>query len=243
MRARSFSHAGITVSDFNKAVQFYWDVFGCPLVGVADTPSERVRAFFGVDHPQPSCKIGWIRVPGGGVLEIFEFRPHQPPRLVPWNGVGLTASETANTITSGFRAGMRQPRHIVLNEHEHDSNGITSTPDAPFGHIDEPDPSDVDEFWDTRELLAHIRTSARARMTSPWAVLACVLARVVTATPHGIVLPPIVGGVASLNTFVGLVGATQTRRTVGDHDDTAPRGRERQARNEGTTAIVARPAP
>jgi hypothetical protein len=38
VRARSFSHAGITVSDFNKAVNFYWDVFGCPLVGVADTP-------------------------------------------------------------------------------------------------------------------------------------------------------------------------------------------------------------
>ena len=48
MRARSFSHVGITVSDFNKAVQFYWNVFGCPLVGVADTPPERVRSFFGV---------------------------------------------------------------------------------------------------------------------------------------------------------------------------------------------------
>ena len=38
VRARSFSHVGITVSDFNRAVRFYWDVFGCPLVGVADTP-------------------------------------------------------------------------------------------------------------------------------------------------------------------------------------------------------------
>ena len=49
MRARSFSHVGITVSDFNRAVRFYWEVFGCPLVGVADTPPERVRSFFGVD--------------------------------------------------------------------------------------------------------------------------------------------------------------------------------------------------
>jgi catechol 2,3-dioxygenase-like lactoylglutathione lyase family enzyme len=62
MKARTFSHVGITVSDFNKAVRFYWDVFGCPLVGVADSPSDRVRTFFGVDAPQPSCKIGWIRV-------------------------------------------------------------------------------------------------------------------------------------------------------------------------------------
>jgi catechol 2,3-dioxygenase-like lactoylglutathione lyase family enzyme len=90
VRARSFSHAGITVSDFNKAVRFYWDVFRCPLVGVADTPPERVRTFFGVDAPAPSCKIGWIRVPGGAVLEIFEFRPHLPPASIPWNRVGLT---------------------------------------------------------------------------------------------------------------------------------------------------------
>jgi len=90
VRARSFSHVGITVSDFNRAVRFYWEVFGCPLVGVADTPPERVRAFFGVDGEAPSCKIGWIRVPGGGVLEIFAFDPQLPPRTVPWNGVGLT---------------------------------------------------------------------------------------------------------------------------------------------------------
>lgn len=90
MRARSFSHAGITVSDFNKAVKFYADVFGCPLVGVADTPPERVRTFFGVDAAQPSCKIGWIRVPGGGVLEIFEFKPNQPAAAIPWNRMGLT---------------------------------------------------------------------------------------------------------------------------------------------------------
>ena len=90
MKARSFSHVGITVSDFNKAVRFYWDVFRCPLVGVADTPPDRVRSFFGVDAPQPTCKIGWVRAPGGAVLEIFEFRPQQPPVSVPWSRVGLT---------------------------------------------------------------------------------------------------------------------------------------------------------
>ena len=90
MRTRSFSHCGITVSDFNKAVQFYWDVFRCPLVGVANIPSDRVRSFFGVKSELPTCKIGWIRVPGGTVLEIFEFQPQQPLTLTPWNRVGLT---------------------------------------------------------------------------------------------------------------------------------------------------------
>lgn len=95
MKARSFSHCGITVSSFNRAAQFYWDVFGCPLVGVADTPPDRVRTFFGVGDrgsgmPAPTCKIGWIRVPGGAVIEIFEFQPQLPPDTVPWNRVGLT---------------------------------------------------------------------------------------------------------------------------------------------------------
>ena len=90
MKARSFSHCGITVSSFERAVQFYWDVFGCPLVGVADTPPDRVRLFFGVQDEQPRCKIGWIRVPGGAVLEIFEFQPQLPPVGVRWNQVGLT---------------------------------------------------------------------------------------------------------------------------------------------------------
>ena len=98
MKVRSFSHCGITVSNFNRAVKFYWEVFGCPLVGVADTPSDRVRSFFQVPADPspplgasaPACKIGWIRVPGGGVLEIFEFQPQQPPIPIPWNRVGLT---------------------------------------------------------------------------------------------------------------------------------------------------------
>ena len=38
----------------------------------------------------PSCKIGWIRVPGGGVLEIFAFQPQRPPVEGLWNRIGLT---------------------------------------------------------------------------------------------------------------------------------------------------------
>ena len=59
MKARSFSHTGITVSDFNRAVRFWWDVFGCPLVGVADTPEDRVRGFFGSTCPaRPARSAG-----------------------------------------------------------------------------------------------------------------------------------------------------------------------------------------
>ncbi len=90
MRVQSFSHVGITVSDFNKFVQLYWEVFGCPLVGVADTPPDRVRSFFGVNDAMPRCRIGWVRVPGGAILEIFEFQPQLAPEAGPWNRVGQT---------------------------------------------------------------------------------------------------------------------------------------------------------
>lgn len=92
MKVRSFSHVGVTVADFSRFVQFYWETFGCPLVGVSETPPERVRQFFrvGQEHPAPSCRIGWIRVPGGATIEIFEFQPQLPPEALPWNRVGLT---------------------------------------------------------------------------------------------------------------------------------------------------------
>src|SRR4051812_27389524 len=89
MRARSFSHVGLTVSDFKRSVKFYADVFGCPLVGVSDAPPDRVRTFFGVAAPAPQCKIGWIRVPGGGILEIFGFDPKLPAGSIVWNRIGL----------------------------------------------------------------------------------------------------------------------------------------------------------
>jgi len=68
------------------------------------------------------------------------------------------------------------------------------------------DSDTANTFWSARPVLTHIHDFARARRASPWAVLGVVLARVIVAVPPHIVLPPLVGGVASLNTFAGLVG-------------------------------------
>ncbi len=77
---------------------------------------------------------------------------------------------------------------------------------------DEPAPTTAAEvdpfagFWGSRESLQHLHDSARARRTSPWAVLGVTLVRVITSVRPFVVLPPLVGSVASLNLFVALVG-------------------------------------
>jgi len=65
---------------------------------------------------------------------------------------------------------------------------------------------ELDDFWSARPELAAVHGWARARMAAPTAVLAVVLARVIAATPPFVVLPPIIGGEASLNLFFALVG-------------------------------------
>lgn len=85
----------------------------------------------------------------------------------------------------------------------------TALPDLPAVTVLEvPDLTHTEEsaFWSSRDLLTHIHTFARARMVAPWAVLGVTLARIITATPHQVCLPPIIGSKASLNYFVGLVG-------------------------------------
>ncbi|GIJ75996.1 hypothetical protein SAMN05443287_106197 [Micromonospora phaseoli] len=69
-----------------------------------------------------------------------------------------------------------------------------------------PVPLTDDEFWTARPELDRIRTFARARRVSPWAVFGVVLTRVVGEVPSYVVVPPLVGKAVSLNLFVGLVG-------------------------------------
>lgn len=62
-----------------------------------------------------------------------------------------------------------------------------------------------DGFWDSRESLNIIYKAALSRMAPPWGVLAVVAARSLCLVPPHIKLPPIIGGVGSLNSFFGLV--------------------------------------
>jgi hypothetical protein len=61
-------------------------------------------------------------------------------------------------------------------------------------------------FWKSRPVLEHVHTFARARIVAPWALLGCVLARVLVTVSPQVQLPPLTGGRASLNLFVALSG-------------------------------------
>lgn len=60
-------------------------------------------------------------------------------------------------------------------------------------------------FWESLPILQQIQQHARSRLVSPWAVLGVVLTRIVATVAPEVVLPPIIGGPASLNLFVALV--------------------------------------
>lgn len=98
-------------------------------------------------------------------------------------------NSTRASIGSGLRAGRKNPRAVP-------------PPSAPG-----PSASvDVESFWELTGTLRHVRDFAHAQLVGPWAVLGVALARVVATIPPTVQLPPWVGGNASLNLFVALVG-------------------------------------
>lgn len=118
---------------------------------------------------------------------------------------GLEPGETATSLRSGLKAGIEQPRHLTLAPDPTPNVTYVDQLD-PTDDVDAPTSSDLDQFWHANKWLTHVHDSAKARRCSPFAVLGVVLARVATIAPPAVVLPPIVGGQASLNLFVGLVG-------------------------------------
>lgn len=92
------------------------------------------------------------------------------------------------------------PEEVYWDDMEEPPDGETSvTPE-------EREAVEPDEFWKSRPILGHLHDFARARRVGPWAVFGTALARVVAATPPMLQIPPTIGGYASLNLFVGLVG-------------------------------------
>jgi catechol 2,3-dioxygenase-like lactoylglutathione lyase family enzyme len=151
MRVHSFSHVAITVADFNRTIRFYDDVFGAPVVGVnCDHDPQRLRTFFGVRADAPELKIGWIRVPGGATIEVFEFRPTDPGADVVWTRPGLTH------LSFNVRNTARWHDHLVSLGVE-----VVSPPErSPKGHtfffVKDPD-GNLIELIDNRHMRAILK--------------------------------------------------------------------------------------
>lgn len=84
------------------------------------------------------------------------------------------------------------------------SGGLPGRELVPISEVGQPET--VRDFWQQRDVLMRIRWFARERRVAPWAVLGAVLGQASCRIGPHVVLPAIVGGVASLNLLVGLVG-------------------------------------
>ncbi len=132
---------------------------------------------------------------------------------------GLEPKEIHDTTRDGLAWGMERPRALPeavdggLGEREWLAelgarDGVSVAPEVtqPPETAKAVESTEINDFWLTRPELTLIRQAAQARRVSPFAVLGVVFARMLTITPHAITIPPLIGGHASLNLFVGLVG-------------------------------------
>lgn len=72
-----FGHTGVTVSDFNAAVQFYDRVFGMKLMNYLEISGDDLAPVERLYHCEGLrlVKLGFLSSKSGNVLEIFEFDP------------------------------------------------------------------------------------------------------------------------------------------------------------------------
>lgn len=106
---------------------------------------------------------------------------------------GLPDSEIEKTgFRSGIETGKRNGYALILPQRA----DIPEVTVLDVGH----------KFWDARPELRHIHDFALSKRVSPWAMLGVVMVRLLATVEPEIVLPDLVGDVASLNLFVGLVG-------------------------------------
>lgn len=90
-RVHGILHAGVTVSNFEDAVSWWSDLFGFRLVSeqtISGEDAERLAGLYGASGL--TIRLGFLRSPGGDVLEIFTFDPPIEPRRTDWRRPGYT---------------------------------------------------------------------------------------------------------------------------------------------------------
>jgi len=73
---------------------------------------------------------------------------------------------------------------------------------------------DLEDVFSATPVLRHIRQAAHARIVSAPALLGYVMARVLAEVPPSVTLPPVIGGEASLNLGVAVVGRSGSGKSA-----------------------------
>jgi hypothetical protein len=144
--------------------------------------------------------------------ELPTDRALSPGQLYAWMNHGGDLRAAANTIRSAMMPQRARPAAPVAPTTplggppaNQTPPARTDTPPAPASTGTGLLPIET-TFWQERSYLSDIRWLARQRRVSPWAMLGSVLALASCRVGPHVVLPRIVGGLASLNMLVGLVG-------------------------------------
>jgi len=91
MKAHSICHAGLTVKSFEAAVRWYHETFGFLLISEDILEPEATKALFPLYKVEGArVRMGFLRAPGGAILEIFEFSPKAPFKDAVWHMPGYT---------------------------------------------------------------------------------------------------------------------------------------------------------
>jgi len=67
---KSFGHAGLSVSDMGRSLEFYRDYLGMKVLMELDIQDDRIARVVGI--PGAKCKIAHLQL-GEAVLELFEY--------------------------------------------------------------------------------------------------------------------------------------------------------------------------
>ncbi|SHK24266.1 VOC family protein [Paramaledivibacter caminithermalis] len=91
MKIRSVSHVGLTVSDFEKSVKWYYEMFGFKLISEKIINKEQAEELYELYRlKNTAVRLGFLRSPKGGIIEIFEFSSCLPSKHPVWNRPGPT---------------------------------------------------------------------------------------------------------------------------------------------------------
>lgn len=160
-----------------------------------------------------ACLFEPAIVPSANGVEVEPIEPEQPSVPEPASG-GL--HPLAETRLAQLRKDIQSVHQGLTSRGVHDLKPLLQLADALLVGddrraqvvLDEGIPDGAsssgwlnlpDEFWSARPLFEHVRDAARARILSPDAVLAAVLARFAATVPKGVVIPPIVGDIATFD--------------------------------------------